>query len=78
MLDTFAFAGLFLAGFTEQKQTVDVELYSDYKEDSVRSSLLWRQILRDSPVLMPILKKSRLGRVSPRVYDHQWDRNFRG
>ncbi|XP_058016764.1 seipin [Ahaetulla prasina] len=34
MLDTFAFAGLFLAGFTEQKQTVDVELYSDYKEDS--------------------------------------------
>ncbi|XP_070806657.1 seipin [Pituophis catenifer annectens] len=34
MLDTFAFSGLFLAGFTEQKQTVDVELYSDYKEDS--------------------------------------------
>ncbi|XP_026572154.1 seipin isoform X2 [Pseudonaja textilis] len=34
MLDTLAFSGLFLAGFTEQKQTVDVELYSDYKEDS--------------------------------------------
>uniref|UniRef100_A0A8C6VMD3 Seipin n=1 Tax=Naja naja TaxID=35670 RepID=A0A8C6VMD3_NAJNA len=34
MLDTLAFSGLFLTGFTEQKQTVDVELYSDYKEDS--------------------------------------------
>ncbi|KAM6434777.1 seipin [Liasis olivaceus] len=34
MLDTLAFAGLFLAGFTEQKQTVEVELFSDYKEDS--------------------------------------------
>ncbi|KAM3825234.1 seipin isoform 1-T2 [Vipera latastei] len=34
ILDTLAFAGLFLAGFTEQKQTVEVELYSDYKEDS--------------------------------------------
>ncbi|CAI5798212.1 seipin isoform X1 [Podarcis lilfordi] len=34
MLDTFAFASLFLAGFTEQKQMLDVELYSDYKEDS--------------------------------------------
>uniref|UniRef100_A0A670JM68 Seipin n=1 Tax=Podarcis muralis TaxID=64176 RepID=A0A670JM68_PODMU len=34
MLDTFAFASLFLAGFTEQKQLLDVELYSDYKEDS--------------------------------------------
>uniref|UniRef100_A0A8C5RTZ9 Seipin n=1 Tax=Laticauda laticaudata TaxID=8630 RepID=A0A8C5RTZ9_LATLA len=33
MLDTLAFSCLFLAGFTEQKQTVDVELYSDYKED---------------------------------------------
>ncbi|XP_032090306.1 seipin [Thamnophis elegans] len=34
MIDTIAFSGLFLTGFTEQKQTVDVELYSDYKEDS--------------------------------------------
>ncbi|KAJ7329246.1 hypothetical protein JRQ81_015420 [Phrynocephalus forsythii] len=28
------FCHLFLAGFTEQKQTVEVELFSDYKEDS--------------------------------------------
>ncbi|GAB0202038.1 seipin [Grus japonensis] len=33
-LDTVAFAGLFLAGFAEQKQTVEVELYSHYREDS--------------------------------------------
>ncbi|XP_025912104.1 seipin [Apteryx rowi] len=33
-LDTLAFAGLFLSGFAEQKQTVEVELYSDYREDS--------------------------------------------
>ncbi|XP_063002027.1 seipin [Elgaria multicarinata webbii] len=33
ILDTLAFASFFLAGFTEQKQTVEVELYSDYKED---------------------------------------------
>uniref|UniRef100_A0A8B9PGR2 Seipin n=1 Tax=Apteryx owenii TaxID=8824 RepID=A0A8B9PGR2_APTOW len=33
-LDTLAFAGLFLLGFAEQKQTVEVELYSDYREDS--------------------------------------------
>uniref|UniRef100_A0A8D0GX69 Seipin n=1 Tax=Sphenodon punctatus TaxID=8508 RepID=A0A8D0GX69_SPHPU len=34
ILDTLAFAGLFLSGFSEQKQTVEVELYSDYREDS--------------------------------------------
>ncbi|KAJ7307614.1 hypothetical protein JRQ81_009661 [Phrynocephalus forsythii] len=34
ILDTLAFATLFLAGFTEQKQTVEVELFSNYKEDS--------------------------------------------
>nr|XP_020652991.1 seipin [Pogona vitticeps] len=34
ILDTLAFATLFLAGFTEQKQVVEVELFSDYKEDS--------------------------------------------
>ncbi|XP_072736805.1 seipin isoform X3 [Ciconia boyciana] len=33
-LDTVAFAGLFLAGFAEQKQTLEVELYSHYREDS--------------------------------------------
>ncbi|XP_061461939.1 seipin [Rhineura floridana] len=34
ILDTLAFASFFLSGFSEQKQTVEVELYSDYKEDS--------------------------------------------
>ncbi|KAF7238537.1 Seipin [Varanus komodoensis] len=34
ILDTLAFASLFLTGFTEQKQMVEIELYSDYKEDS--------------------------------------------
>ncbi|XP_025907740.1 seipin [Nothoprocta perdicaria] len=33
-LDTLLFSGLFLLGFAEQKQTVEVELYSDYREDS--------------------------------------------
>ncbi|XP_066466357.1 seipin [Tiliqua scincoides] len=33
-LDTLAFSSLFLTGFSEQKQTVEVELFSDYKEDS--------------------------------------------
>ncbi|KAL8184266.1 UNVERIFIED_CONTAM: Berardinelli-Seip congenital lipodystrophy 2 (seipin), partial [Gekko kuhli] len=34
LMDTMTFAGLFLSGFSEQKQTVEVELFSDYKEDS--------------------------------------------
>ncbi|XP_054848752.1 seipin isoform X2 [Eublepharis macularius] len=34
ILDTVTFAGLFLSGFSEQKQTVEVELFSDYMEDS--------------------------------------------
>ncbi|XP_062821544.1 seipin [Anolis carolinensis] len=34
ILDTLAFASLFLAGFSEQKQVLEVELFSDYKEDS--------------------------------------------
>ncbi|XP_053134348.1 seipin isoform X2 [Hemicordylus capensis] len=33
-LDTLAFASLFLSGFAEQKQTVEIELFSDYREDS--------------------------------------------
>ncbi|XP_030424645.1 seipin isoform X1 [Gopherus evgoodei] len=33
-LDTLVFAGLFFLGFAEQKQMVEVELYSDYREDS--------------------------------------------
>ncbi|XP_074861118.1 seipin isoform X3 [Carettochelys insculpta] len=33
-LDTLVFAGLFFLGFAEQKQTIEVELYSDYREDS--------------------------------------------
>nr|XP_056708266.1 seipin [Euleptes europaea] len=34
ILDTVTFASLFLSGFSEQKQTMEVELFSDYKEDS--------------------------------------------
>ncbi|XP_030075385.1 seipin isoform X2 [Microcaecilia unicolor] len=34
LMDTFFYAGLFLTGFLEQKQMVEVELYSDYREDS--------------------------------------------
>ncbi|XP_038267333.1 seipin isoform X3 [Dermochelys coriacea] len=33
-LDTLIFAGLFFLGFAEQKQMVEVELFSDYREDS--------------------------------------------
>ncbi|XP_073208228.1 seipin isoform X1 [Lepidochelys kempii] len=33
-LDTLIFAGLFFMGFAEQKQMVEVELFSDYREDS--------------------------------------------
>ncbi|XP_069501275.1 seipin [Ambystoma mexicanum] len=34
LLDTVAYASLFLSGLLEQKQVLEVELYSDYKEDS--------------------------------------------
>lgn len=34
IVDTLSFASLFLFGLLEQKQVVEVELYSDYKEDS--------------------------------------------
>ncbi|XP_069063290.1 seipin isoform X2 [Pleurodeles waltl] len=34
VIDTLSFASLFLLGLLEQKQVVEVELYSDYKEDS--------------------------------------------
>nr|XP_033810737.1 seipin [Geotrypetes seraphini]XP_033810738.1 seipin [Geotrypetes seraphini] len=34
LMDTFFYAGLLLTGFLEQKQMVEVELYSDYREDS--------------------------------------------
>lgn len=33
-LDTLAFSSLLLSGFSEQKQMVEVELFSEYKEDS--------------------------------------------
>lgn len=32
-LHTVAFAGVFLAGFAEEKQTLEIELYSRYRED---------------------------------------------
>ncbi|KAJ6657010.1 hypothetical protein lerEdw1_003011 [Lerista edwardsae] len=38
-LDTLAFSSLFLSGFSEQKQTVEVELFSDYKEDSYTTTI---------------------------------------
>ncbi|XP_067831759.1 seipin isoform X2 [Heptranchias perlo] len=34
ILDTFLYAPLFLTGMAEQTQIVEIELYSDYKEDS--------------------------------------------
>nr|XP_023415447.1 LOW QUALITY PROTEIN: seipin [Loxodonta africana] len=34
MLDTLAFSSLLLLGFAEQKQLLEVELYSDYRENS--------------------------------------------
>lgn len=34
-LHTVAFAGVFLAGFAEEKQTLEIELYSRYREDPV-------------------------------------------
>ncbi|XP_036620624.1 seipin [Trichosurus vulpecula] len=34
LLDTLIFSGLFLSGFAEQKQILEVELYADYREDS--------------------------------------------
>ncbi|XP_072493301.1 seipin [Notamacropus eugenii] len=34
LLDTLVFSGLFLSGFAEQKQLLEVELYADYREDS--------------------------------------------
>ncbi|XP_029470711.1 seipin isoform X1 [Rhinatrema bivittatum] len=33
-MDTFFYSVLLLTGFLEQKQTIEVELYSDYREDS--------------------------------------------
>uniref|UniRef100_A0A6I8PGZ5 Seipin n=1 Tax=Ornithorhynchus anatinus TaxID=9258 RepID=A0A6I8PGZ5_ORNAN len=35
-LDTLVFSSLLLSGFAEQKQLLEVELYADYREDSVR------------------------------------------
>uniref|UniRef100_A0A4X2LH98 Seipin n=1 Tax=Vombatus ursinus TaxID=29139 RepID=A0A4X2LH98_VOMUR len=34
LLDTIVFSGLFLSGFAEQKQLLEVELYADYREDA--------------------------------------------
>lgn len=35
MLDTLVFSSLLLFGFAEQKQLLEVEVYSDYRENSV-------------------------------------------
>lgn len=35
MLDTLVFSSLLLFGFAEQKQLLEVELYADYRENSV-------------------------------------------
>lgn len=36
MLDTLVFSSLLLFGFAEQKQVLEVELYPEYRENSVR------------------------------------------
>lgn len=36
MLDTLVFSSLLLFGFAEQKQLLEVELYPEYRENSVR------------------------------------------
>lgn len=36
ILDTLVFSSLLLFGFSEQKQLLEVELYPEYRENSVR------------------------------------------
>lgn len=36
MIDTLVFSSLLLFGFAEQKQLLEVELYPEYRENSVR------------------------------------------
>lgn len=38
MLDTLVFSSLLLFGFAEQKQLLEVELYPEYRENSVRGA----------------------------------------
>ncbi|KAM8986029.1 LOW QUALITY PROTEIN: seipin, partial [Ara ararauna] len=61
-LDTVAFAALFLSGFAEQKQTVEVELYSHYREDSYEPTL--------GAVLEIQSKRIQLYRAQLRVHAH--------
>lgn len=41
VLDTLVFSSLLLFGFAEQKQLLEVELYSDYRENSVSGAERW-------------------------------------
>lgn len=41
ILDTLVFSSLLLFGFAEQKQLLEVELYSDYRENSVSGAERW-------------------------------------
>ncbi|XP_061204599.1 seipin [Neopsephotus bourkii] len=61
-LDTVAFAALFLSGFAEQKQMVEVELYSHYREDSYEPTL--------GAVLEIQSKRIQLYRAQLRVHAH--------
>uniref|UniRef100_A0A8V5GPD2 Seipin n=1 Tax=Melopsittacus undulatus TaxID=13146 RepID=A0A8V5GPD2_MELUD len=61
-LDTVAFALLFLSGFAEQKQTVEVELYSQYREDSYEPTV--------GAVLEIQSKRIQLYRAQLRVHAH--------
>lgn len=38
MLDTLVFSSVLLFGFAEQKQLLEVELYPEYRENSVRGA----------------------------------------
>ena len=60
MLDTLVFSSLLLFGFAEQKQVLEVELYPEYMENSVRGE----GGLGDSPPHKPrILPEELLGSV---------------
>lgn len=71
MLDTLVFSSLLLFGFAEQKQLLEVELYSDYRENSVsgltelgdNSSVGLSSYLRE-PVGSQLQEPQRLGWTS--------------
>lgn len=48
MIDTLVFSSLLLFGFAEQKQLLEVELYPEYRENSVRG------VKEDQETALPI------------------------